>query len=182
MTRYLRALVVVGALALSAGPASATGSQSANVTMTANVTQTCTALTPSSGTITFPGYDPFTNKTAPDNDSTPATFTTNCTKSSTNVFFTVSGGNNCTHATPLGDRAMISGANYLTYQLFEDSGYGTPWQINSSSCAGTTQLSSGTITSSSQNLSFSLYGQIPAGQDPVAASNYSDTVTVAVNF
>ena len=181
MPKYLRVLVVVGALAISAGPASA-GTQSANVTMTATVTQTCTALTPSTGTITFPAYDPFTNHTAPDNDSTPATFTTNCTRGSTNVFFTVTGGNNCTHASPLGDRAMASGTNYLTYQLFQDSGYSTAWAINSSTCAGTTQLSAGTITSSSQNLTFSLYGQIPAGQDPVVASNYTDTVTVAVNF
>lgn len=174
-------LAVAGVYALTVGVAPA-GTQTANVTITANVTQSCTALTPSSGTMTFPAYDPFTNKTTPDNLTTPATFTTNCTKGASNVYFTVSGGNNCTNSPVSGTRAMKNGTNYLAYQLFQDSGYATPWVINTSTCAGTTQLSSGTITSSSQNLSFSLYGQIPAGQDPAAASGYTDTVTVAVNY
>ncbi len=181
MIRHLRVLAVVGALALSAGPAGATGTQTASVSITASITQTCTALTPVSGTMTFPGYDPFTNKTAADDDSTPVTFTTNCTKGSTGVYYTVSGGNNCANSPVNGTRALKSGSNYVAYQLYQDSAYTAPWAINAG-CTGTTQLSAGTITSSSQNLTFSLYGQIPAGQDPVAASNYSDTVTVAVNF
>lgn len=181
MAKYLRVLVVAGALALSAGPASA-GQQTSTVTITATVAQSCTTLTPSSATMTFPAYDPFTNKTTPDNDATPATFTTNCTKGASNVFYTVSGGSNCTNSPVSGTRALKSGTNYLAYQLYQDSGYTTPWAINTTTCAGTTQLSSGTITSSTQNLSFSVYGQIPSGQDPVVASNYTDSVTVAVNF
>ena len=181
MAKYLQVLVVVGALAFCAGPASAL-TQSSTVTVTASVAQTCTALTPSTATMTFPAYDPFTNKTAPDNDTTPATFTTNCTNGASNVFYTVSGGSNCTSSPVSGTRAMKSGTNFLAYQLYQDSGYTTAWAINTTTCAGTTQLSSGTITSSTQNLTFSLYGQIPAGQDPQIASDYTDSVTVAVNF
>jgi spore coat protein U-like protein len=181
MAKYLQALVVAGALVLNAGPASA-GQQNSTVTVTASIAQSCTALTPSTSTITFPAYDPFTNKTTPDNDTTPATFTTNCTKGSSNVFYTVSGGSNCTNSPISGTRAMKSGTNYFAYQLFQDSGYTQAWAINPSTCAGTTQLSSGTISSSTQTLSFSVYGQIPAGQDPTIASDYTDSVTVAVNF
>jgi len=166
--KYAAGFAIVGALALSAGPASA-GTQTATVTVTANVTQSCTALTPSSGTMTFPSYDIFSNQTAPDNDTTPVTFTTTCTRGSSNVFYTVSGGSNCTSSPVSGDRALKSGTNYLAYQLFQDSAYTTPWAISPSSCAGTTQLSSGTITSSSQNLTFSLYGQIPAGEEALPA-------------
>jgi spore coat protein U-like protein len=179
MPKRLRVLVVVGALALNAGPASAGPSQ---VSATGNVTQNCTALTPSTTAMTFPAYDVFTNANTPDSDPTPATFTTKCTNGSSNVYYTVSGGNNCTNSPVSGDRAMKSGSNYLAYQLFQDSGYSQPWAINPTTCAGTTQVSSGAITSDSQSLSFRLYAQIPAGQDPPVASNYTDQVTVAVNY
>lgn len=132
--------------------------------------------------MTFPAYDPFSNKIAPDNDTSPATFATNCTKGASNVFYTVSGGSNCTNSPISGTRAMKSGTNFLAYQLYQDSGYSTAWAINTSTCAGTTQLSSGTILSSTQNLTFSIYGQIPAGQNPIVAVDYTDSVTVAVNF
>jgi len=181
MPKALRVLFVVGAFVLNAGPVSA-GQQTSTVTVTANIPQSCTALTPSSGTLTFPTYDSFANKTTPDSLTTPATFTTNCTKGASNVFFTVSGGTNCTSSPIAGTRAMKSGANFLAYQLFQDSAFTAPWAINSTTCAGTTQLSSGAITSTTQNLSFNVYGQIPAGQDPRVASNYTDSVTVAVNF
>jgi spore coat protein U-like protein len=181
MPKTLGYFLVMGALMLSTGPVSA-GQQTSTLTVTANIPQSCVALTPSTSTMTFPAYDSFVNKTSPDNLATPATFTTNCTKGASNVFFTVSGGLNCTSSPVSGTRAMKSGTSFLAYQLFQDSGYATPWAINTTTCAGTTQLSSGAITSSTQNLSFNLYGQIPAGQDPRVASNYTDSITVAVNF
>lgn len=179
MPKHLRILLVVGAFACSGGPASASPSQ---VIASGSVSQNCTALTPSTSSMTFPSYDVFTNANAPDSDGTPATFTTKCTNGSSNVYYTVSGGSNCANSPVSGDRAMKSGSSYLAYQLFQDSSYTMPWAINTSTCAGTTQVSSGTITSDSQSLSFSVYGQIPPGQDPAVASNYSDQVTVAVNF
>lgn len=181
MPKALRVLFVVGAFVLSAGPVSA-GQQTTTVTVSANIPAACTALTPSSATMTFPVYDSFANKTLPDDVSTPATFTTNCTKGASNVFFTVSGGSNCTNSPVSGTRAMKSGSSYLAYQLFQDSARTLPWTINTGTCAGTTQLSSGAITSSTQNLSFSVYGRIPSGQDPKVAANYTDSVTVAVNY
>lgn len=181
MPNRFRVLLVAGALALCVGPAWA-GQQTANVSISANVIQSCSTLTPSSGTITFPAYDVFTNKTAPDNDTTGVTFTANCTKNAAGVNFTVGGGNNCTNSPVSGDRALKNGTTFLAYQLYEDSGHTTPWAINTTTCAGTTQVSAGTVTSSSQNLTFSLYGQIPAGQDATVGSAYTDSVTVAVNY
>lgn len=176
-----RALVVAGALALSAGPAAA-GTQTANVSITANVIQNCSTLSPASGSITFNAYDVFANKTTPDNDNTGATFTINCTRNAANVTFSVSGGSNCTSSPISGDRALKSGTAYLAYQLYEDSAHSIPWTINAGTCAGTTQLSAGSVSSSSQNLTFSLYGQIPAGQDAPVGSAYTDSVRVTVNY
>src|SRR5947209_8530042 len=161
MPKLLRIFMLGGAFVFCTGPVSAL-QQTTTLTVTANIPQSCVALTPSTATMTFPVYDSFANKTTPDNLATPATFTTNCTNGASNVFFTVSGGSNCTSSPVSGARAMKSGTNFLAYQLFQDSGYTNPWAVNTTTCAGTTQLSSGSITSSTQNLSFNLYGQIPA--------------------
>lgn len=181
MPKFLRSFVVVGALALSAGPASA-GQQAPTVTVTATIAPSCKALTPQTLILTFPAYDAFSNKTTADDAPGGATFTTQCTAGASNVYYTVSGGNNCVNSPIAGTRAMKSGTNYLAYRLFQDAARSTEWGINPTTCDGTTHLSSGTITSSSQTLSFSVYGSIPAGQDPRVAGDYSDSISVAVNF
>lgn len=182
MPKYLRALVVVGALAFSAGPASAGSSQSA-VTVTASIGGACTALSPSTGaTMTFPVYDAFGNKTLPDDASAPAQFTTQCTKGAANVNFSVDGGSNCVSSPVSGTRAMKNGSNLLAYQLYETAPPGaTAWPFNTTTCAANAGPTL-TISSSTATQTLSIYGEIPAGQDPAVGSNYTDSVTVSVNF
>jgi spore coat protein U-like protein len=178
MPKYLRVLVVVGALAFSASPASA-GSQSSGVSITASIAQACTTLTPSSSAITFPAYDSFGNASTPD-DATVVQFTTQCTKGASNVNFSVSGGLNCTHATGL--RSMKTPGNaFLNYNLYEESTHSTVWPFNTSTCAASPGPTL-TINSTTDTQTLSLYGRIPSGQDPTVGNNYTDTVTVAVNF
>lgn len=183
MPKQLRAFVVVAAaLALGAGPAAAS-TQTSTVTVSATIAQACTALSPSSGsTMTFPAYDAFGNKTLPDDDAAPAQFTTQCTKGAANVNFSVSGGNNCTSSPVSGTRAMKSGSNYLAYQLYQSAPpAGAAWPFNATTCAGNAGPTL-TITSSSATQTLSIYGEIPAGQNPSVGNGYTDAVTVSVNF
>jgi len=182
MPKDLRAFLVAAALALSAGPAAAS-TQTSAVTVSATIAQACTALSPSTGlTMTFPTYDAFGNKTLPDDAAAPAQFTTQCTKGAANVNFSVSGGSNCTSSPVSGTRAMKNGSNYLAYQLYQSAPpSAATWPFNPTTCAANAGPTL-TITSSSATQTLSIYGEIPAGQDPVAGSGYSDAVTVSVNF
>ncbi|MGZ3498043.1 MAG: Csu type fimbrial protein [Vulcanimicrobiaceae bacterium] len=175
---------VVAACALAlvfAGPAFA-GSNTATVTINGSVSQSCTAFTPTSGTMTFPAYDAFNNASAVLDAGNSLSFTTKCTKGAQSVNFTVDGGLNYANASS-GNRAMKSGStnDYLSYQLYQDSGHATAWPFNTSNGTGTA-VNLGTINSSTTNQVLNLYGEAPAGQDPSVATDYTDTVTVAVNF
>jgi spore coat protein U-like protein len=178
----LRAFVVVGALALCAGPASA-NTQTTTVSVTASVAAACTALSPSTGAaMSFPTYDAFGNKTLPDDASAPAQFTTQCTQGASNVNFSVNGGANCANSPTSGYRAMKSGSNYLAYQLYESAPPGaTAWPFNTSTCAANAGPTL-TITSSTATQTLTIYGEIPAGQDPAVGSGYTDSVTVSINY
>jgi spore coat protein U-like protein len=182
MPKLLRAFVAAGALALSAGPASA-GTQTSTVSVTASIAAACTALSPSSGAaITFPPYDAFGNKTLPDDAGGPAQFTTQCTQGAPNVNFSVSGGSNCASSPVSGYRAMKSGTNFLAYQLYQSAPPGaTAWPFDTSTCAASAGPTL-TITSSAATQTLSIYGEIPAGQDPAVGSGYTDSVTVAINY
>lgn len=182
MPKFLRVLVVVGALARVAGPASAS-TRTTTVSIGATIGAACTALSPGSGaTMTFPPYDSFGNKTLADDAASPAQFTTQCTQGAPNVNFSVSGGGNCTNSPMSGYRAMKSASNYLAYQLYESAPpSATAWPFNTSTCAASPGPTL-TISSSSATQTLSIYGEIPPGQNPAAGSGYTDSVTVAINF
>jgi spore coat protein U-like protein len=184
MPKYLRAVVVAVALAfaLSEGPASA-GTQTSTVGVTATVGAACTALSPQqSQTLTFPAYDAFGNQTLPDDAATPAQWTTQCTQGASNVNFQVDGGGNCASSPVSGYRAMKSGTDYLAYQLYESAPPGaTAWPFDTSTCSALPGPTL-TIASSTATQTLSIYGEIPAGQDPAVGNGYTDSVTVSVNF
>ena len=71
-------------------------------------------------------------------------------------------------------RRMTLGADTLDYTLYQDSARTTVW--------GNT-VSSDTVAGTGTGLSdpYTVYGRIPAGQI-VNTGNYTDTVTVTVNF
>lgn len=174
------AAFALASMVLCAGPALA-GSSSSTLTVNGSVTQSCTVLSPASSTLTFNAYDSFTNASTPVNAS-EVDFTTRCTKGASNVFFSVNGGLNYAHATS-GNRAMHSsaGSDYLSYNLYQDSSHTTAWPFNTSD--GTAQAGPTlTINSSSDTQTLKIFGQIPGGQDPTTASDYTDSVTVAINY
>ena len=175
----LAAAFAVAALAFAGAPVFA-GQNTATLTVNGSVTQSCTAFTPASNTLTFPAYDSFTNASTAVTAG-PVSYTTQCTKGASGVTFQVDGGANYAHTS--GTRALKSATanDYLNYGLFSDSGYTTAWAFNATTGAGTPG-SALSITSSTANQTLTIYGRIPGGQDPTTASDYTDTVTVAVNF
>lgn len=183
MTKHfsiLTAAFAVLSLAFAGAPGLAANQNTATLTVNGSVTQSCTAFTPATNTLTFPAYDSFNNASTPD-DAGPVSYTTQCTKGATGVTFQVDGGANYGHIS--GTRALKSATanDYLNYSLFSDSARTAAWGFNASNGAGTPG-SALTITSSTANQTLTIYGRIPAGQDPTTASDYTDTVTVAVNF
>lgn len=166
------------ALTASAGTAFASGQQTQSLTVSGSVSQSCTTLS-SAQTLTFPAYDFQANATAADTAG-PVSYTTKCTKGSS-VAFSVNGGGNYGHTS--GTRAMKSSqtGDYMNYGLFQDSNDQTAWAFNSGSGVGTNGPTLNP-TSDTQTLTLTIYGSIPAGQDVSVANDYTDSVTVAINY
>lgn len=183
MIKRLTTLAAAAGLLCAASGTAFAGSQTATVTVTGSVTQSCTAFSPASDTLTFPAYDSFNNASTALGATNHLAFTTHCTKGSSNVSWTVNGGLNYANAKTSGDRAMKSAtaSDYLDYNLYQDSPGGTLWNFSTSTGSGTA-VALGTIASSGDTQTLSIYGQEPAGQDPTVATDYGDTVTIAVNY
>jgi spore coat protein U-like protein len=179
MKNFSKVLIGAAALALCVGPTAANaGSQTTTLSISASVTSNCTALTPSS--ISFGSYDVFTYPTGtPLKDNTAATFSTNCTLNAP-INWTVGIGNSCGQGSVPADRAMTDGAShYLSYELYQNSAFTTPWAF-ASSCGAPTAVSQTGAGSTTAN-TISVYGLIPGGQNAYENS-YSDSVTVTVSF
>ena len=78
-------------------------------------------------------------------------------------------------------RTLVSGANTLTYNLYIDPARTQVWgngSTGTSVWSGSMNVSNGQPV---QTVTATDYGRMPAAQD-AAAGNYSDTITVTVNF
>jgi spore coat protein U-like protein len=117
----------------------------------------------------FSAYDPSgTNKTA--NLDSPAHLGLTCTTGSVASIGLSLGANG---ASAVGTtRAMKSGANVLSYDLYTDSGHGTVWTVVPMVQAA---------APSSSEVVYTIYGRVPQAQD-VLAGSYTDSVAVTVNF
>lgn len=142
-----------------------------NNALSAGVTQDCVLSVITN--IGFGAYNPLTVVLA-----TPATGSVQvtCTRGSSGVTFSVGAGNNSANATAPSTRAMVgvTHGDYLSYDIFEDSGYATRYPTSAIAESVT-----GGITLPS---SISLYGQIPLPAQNVSADSYSDSVLTTVNF
>lgn len=133
-----------------------------------SVTAKCTAGT---GSMAFGNYDPLvTNKTAALNVT--GSVVLSCTRGAPSVTVTLDNGQNSTHASGT-TRAMVSGATYLSYELYTSAAHSTVWNSTNSVGYASTSMASGSLP---------VYGQIPGAQNVPAAASYSDSVTVTVNF
>jgi spore coat protein U-like protein len=160
-------ITVVGALvgALGINRASAAAA-TANLTVSATVTNNCTISTAALG---FGSYDPVSANAASNLDGT-GRVSVACTKGAT-ATIGLGGGSNAAGTA----RRMSDGSgNYLTYELFSDSGRSTVWNTG----AG---VLSPVAAPSKVARDFTVYGRIGSNQD-VPAGTYGDTVVATVNF
>jgi spore coat protein U-like protein len=157
-----------GLLLIVAGTAPAhAGSASAALNVSATVANNCTISTVA---LAFGAYDPVTTNAAANLDST-ATVTVACTKGATSTIG-MNLGSNASGST----RRMTDGAtNYLTYELYQDSGRTTVWGNSG------TGLFTPAAAPSKAARNFTVYGRVASNQD-VPAGTYTDTITATVNF
>ena len=74
-------------------------------------------------------------------------------------------------------RAMKSGTNLLNYELYSDSNRSVVWGVGAGT-GGVTEAAAPSATA----VNYTVYGQVPGGQNIPAATDYADSVAVTVNF
>lgn len=158
--------VATGVLAaMNTSPASA-ATASASVTVNATVSNNCSIST---SALAFGSYDPVTANASSNLDGT-GRVTVACTKGATATVGLGTGSN----ASGSTRRMSDGGSNYLSYELYQDSGRATVWNGGS----GALTL---TAAPSKTARDYTVYGRISSNQD-VPAGSYADTVVATVNF
>ena len=166
MKKTLLAVAVIILLVTAGSAYAATATSQFQVT--ASVAANCTIT---STTLAFGAYDPISANAATPLNQT-GSVSVSCTKGAP-ISVGLDAGLN--HTSAIGTtRAMAAGTNYLSYELYLDTGHATVWGNVTPNWA--TWTSSGKATHA-----FTIFGQIPSGQD-VAIGSYSDTITATVNF
>jgi spore coat protein U-like protein len=174
VTRVNRLLVTVaavgvGSLMIAGFAASSVSAATANANLgvSASVASNCTIST---AALAFGAYDPVGANASTDLPGT-GTVTIACTRG-TSATIGLGLGSNASGST----RRMTDGSsNYLTYELYQDSGHATVW-----SDAGSGLLSPAAAPSKAAR-NFTVYGLVTSNQD-VPTGNYNDTVVASVNF
>jgi spore coat protein U domain-containing protein, fimbrial subunit CupE1/2/3/6 len=154
---------------LAAAPALA-GSATSNFSVTASVANNCTISTTA---LAFGGYDPIVANASTALDNT-GSVTITCTKGAATTIG-LNAGNNGANATGT-TRAMKSGSDYLSYEVYQNSGRTTLWGNSGG------DLFTPANAPDKNPRTFTTYGRVPAGQDVPAGASYTDTVTATVNF
>jgi spore coat protein U-like protein len=168
-SKGLLASAVLVAIAAASGAAVA-GTATSNLPVSATVSANCTI--DASGGVSFGAYDPIVTNASTDLTQT-GTISTTCTNGSSATITLDQGANantGSTAAAPL--RRMLAGtSNYLSYQLYSDSGMTTVFD-------GVTGVG---VTGTGAAVSTTVYGSVTAGQN-VPAGSYADTVVATVTF
>ena len=126
------------------------------------------ACTISTTPVSFGTYNVFSSTPL---DST-GSVTFNCDNRA-NITITLNNGG----ATTFNPRRMLKGSEALNYNLYRDAARTSIWGDGT----GGTQVYSDPRTPRNQNVTLTVYGRIPAGQD-VSVGTYTNTVTATINF
>ena len=141
-------------------------------TVTATVSANCTISTVG---ITFGAYDPVVTHATTPLDAN-GSVTVACTAGAGTTIGMDQGSNpTATSTAALPERQMADGPNALRYDLYQDSARTTVWgDVGTPAVVTYNSVSFAPST-------FTIYGQVPAGQD-LSVGTYSDTVTATVSF
>jgi spore coat protein U-like protein len=170
MTTIIRPVLsalAISTLAFSGSSLAATATS--NMEVSATVTNNCTI---SAGALAFGSYG-ISNINGANLDAS-ATLTLQCTSGASTTITLGQGlhaDTGSTDAAPL--RRLESGANHLSYALYQLSDYSTPW--------GNDGSSSRAYTGTGSSASVTVYGRI-AGSQNVPAGSYTDTVVATITF
>ena len=166
MNRTARVALIVSGLALGMAAPAFAQTATANLGVSATVAKNCSITTTA---VAFGAYDPVVaNATAP-LDGTGSVVVT-CTKGA-GTRIDLGLGANVIGTT----RRMAGGTDFLTYQLYQNTGRTTVW--GTGAAAGLTIP----VAPSRTARTFTVFGRVAAGQD-VAAASYNDTVVATINF
>ena len=156
------------AAVLCTGTAQAASNTASSVSATASVLASC--QTPSTNTLAFGTYNP---ALASANDAS-TTLTVRCTGGTPIV---VSLNKGTTTGASIAQRKLVSGTNTLNYNLYTSSARTTVWGETAS-----VDTVSGTGSGLGTDVTFTVYGRIPPGQNNAVPGNYSDLITVTVTY
>ena len=166
MNRSARVALIVGGLALGLAAPAFAQTATDNLGVSATVAKNCSITT---SAVAFGSYDPVVTHATSPLDGTGSVVVT-CTKGAgTRINLGV--GANASGST----RRMAGGGDFLTYELYQNTGRTTVW--GSGASAGQTIAAA----PSRAARTFTVFGRIPAGQD-VSAASYNDTVVATINF
>ena len=153
MNRTARIALVFGGVVLGMAAPAFAQTATANLNISATVNKTCTITTTP---VAFGIYDPVVTNASTPLDAT-GTVVVTCTKGA-------------------GTRIDLgNGGNFLTYELYTDTGRTTVWG------SGTTNGNTIGAAPSKAARTVTVYGRVAAGQD-VSAASYTDTVVATINF
>lgn len=164
MKRFLKSILLAGAAL--AVLAAARPAEAQSITITANVPAVCRFT--NSATIAFGSYDPIVANAAVDATQT-GTITLRCTRG-TNFTVAIDNGANYTTTRRMAGPAGPP-AQFLNYELYQDTGHTTRWGAGAEAVAGTSVSMAPDV--------HTVYAMIPAAQD-VAVGAYTDVVNVTV--
>jgi spore coat protein U-like protein len=166
MNRTARIALMFGGVVLGMAAPAFAQTATANLNISATVNKTCTITTTP---VAFGAYDPVvTHATAP--LDAQGTVVVTCTKGAGTRIDLGLGGN------ALGSvRRMAGATEFLTYELYQDSGHTIVWG------SGATNGNTIGAAPSRAARTIDVYGRVPGGQD-VAADSYTDTVVATINF
>ncbi len=167
MRRIVIALACFAAISVTAESILLGQQQSTSLTVNATVVKNCTITT---APVAFGNYDSVAaNATAPLDGI--GTVTVACTKGAPAKVGLGTGGN----AQGTTRRMVAGAAEYLTYELYKDTGRATVW-------GDTADTALDLPAAPNRNpRNFSIYGRVAAAQDATVGS-YVDTVVATVNF
>lgn len=166
MNRTARVALILGGLALGLAAPAFAQTATANLSVSATVVKNCSITTTA---VAFGNYDPVVTNAATDLDGT-GTVVVTCTKGA-GTRIDLGLGANASGSI----RRMAGGTDFLTYELYQNSGRTTVW--GSGAAAGQTIA----VAPSKAPRTFTVYGRVAAGQD-VSAISYGDTVVATINF
>ena len=126
----------------------------------------CTISTTSVG---FGAYHVF----SPTPLDTTGSVTYRCGSQDTNIRITLDRGG----ASSFNPRRMLQGTQPLNYNLFLDAARTIIWGDGT----GGTQFYGNSNPPNNQNVTVTIFGRIPSGQD-VSSGSYTNTITATVNF